>query len=142
MSNITKLVKTKAVLATLAHKLCSVGSTIMGLLKLGFLLAVGLVLFGFLDQIKHKGYIFDQHVLHRVATEAIAQNYTKTEQLISHIVSGLDKEYPGHINKVQEWLFNNAGGAMGAMYLIHASLTEYVIIFGTPIGTGKQMLQQ
>lgn len=49
----------------------------------------------------------------------------------------LRERYPDHIlpPSQREWIFVNAGGWMGAMYILHASLTEYVLFFGTAVDT-------
>src|SRR6202044_286197 len=74
-----------------------------------------------------------------LAQAAIAASPNNTAGMINHIVTNLTHTYPSQKIRVNtnqnEWVFNNAGGAMGAMYIIHASITEYLIIFGTPLGT-------
>ncbi|XP_046761125.1 sigma non-opioid intracellular receptor 1 isoform X2 [Gallus gallus] len=54
------------------------------------------------------------------------------------IIVELRKKHPGHIlpDEDLQWVFVNAGGWMGSMCLLHASLTEYVLLFGTAIDTG------
>ncbi|EMF11494.1 ERG2 and sigma1 receptor-like protein [Sphaerulina musiva SO2202] len=82
-------------------------------------------------------YIFNPPQLHKIALSAIDQHGNNTQAIVSDIISQLsaiDSIKP-HLNFQEEWIFNNAGGAMGAMYIIHASITEYLIIFGTSIGT-------
>lgn len=76
--------------------------------------------------------IFEIEVLHEVARTAIGQ---PADRVVAQVVRDLAARYPGRINAKPEWVFNNAGGAMGQMAVLHASLSEYVIIFGTPIGT-------
>jgi C-8 sterol isomerase len=88
-----------------------------------------------LDSHLSKFYIFTPQELHTLSLQAISQHGNNTAGIVSHIVSSLHTTHGSHINLDEEWIFNNAGGAMGAMYIIHASVTEYLIIFGTAIGT-------
>ena len=77
-------------------------------------------------------YLFDPDVLGRIARDALGQ---PLELMVEQIAGALEREYPGHIRDDRQWVFNNAGGAMGVMTILHASVSEYVIVFGTPIGT-------
>jgi C-8 sterol isomerase len=105
------------------------------LLALGAILGVLTTLMYTLDSHLEKFYIFTPSGLHALSQEAISLHGNDTASVVSHIVSSLSITHGPHINLDEEWIFNNAGGAMGAMYIIHASITEYLIIFGTAIGT-------
>ncbi|KAL4963838.1 C-8 sterol isomerase ERG2 [Aspergillus stella-maris] len=100
------------------------------------LLALFTGLYRFLDARLEQFYIFDHEHLHDLSQRAIAAHGNDTRSIVSYIVAELEEKVgPSNLNKDEEWVFNNAGGAMGAMYIIHASVTEYLIIFGTAIGT-------
>ena len=59
------------------------------------------------------------------------------QRTYSQIHKDFIRQYPGHIlaDKDLQWVFFNAGGWMGAVCIIHASLTEYVLFFGTAVET-------
>ncbi|KAK5125840.1 Squalene epoxidase [Meristemomyces frigidus] len=82
-------------------------------------------------------YIFRPDQLHSLALTAIDQHGNDTKAVVTSILDGLrdDPSVASYLSVDEEWVFNNAGGAMGAMYVIHASITEYLIVFGTAIGT-------
>ncbi|PLW23238.1 hypothetical protein PCANC_01595 [Puccinia coronata f. sp. avenae] len=118
---------------------------------LGLFSALFLGLYRWADPIKSRWYIFDPNQLHKITLDALELYPNSTTQVIHHIVQSLESQpkLKPHITLnpfpeptvsstspyPTEWVFNNAGGAMGAMYILHASITEYLIIFGTPIGT-------
>ncbi len=91
--------------------------------------------------LQERWYVLDPTHLHELAQAAVRAHPDDIHSIIPYIVSNLTAEYPASSNKIAlnldtpEWMLNNAGGAMGGMYIIHASITEYLIIFGTPLGT-------
>ncbi len=76
--------------------------------------------------------VFEPEVLQAVARSVLD---LPTADKVEAIRKKLAERYPGHIRSRVDWVFNNAGGAMGQMCVLHASITEYVIVFGSPIGT-------
>jgi hypothetical protein len=77
-------------------------------------------------------YVFDPERLHEIAKEAVG---LAPAEIFGKVASTLGRAYPRHVATDEAWVFNNAGGAMGQMSILHASLSEYIIVFGTPIGT-------
>eukprot|EP01138_Halocafeteria_seosinensis_P010193 gb/GECG01010410.1/.p1 GENE.gb/GECG01010410.1/~~gb/GECG01010410.1/.p1 ORF type:complete len:248 (+),score=17.48 gb/GECG01010410.1/:1-744(+) len=61
------------------------------------------------------------------------------EEMFLNITKSLQQSHPTGISAVVQehpWIFINAGGWMGAYSLLYSSLSEYVLLFGTPIGSG------
>jgi hypothetical protein len=69
------------------------------------------------------GYIFDPEILHQVARGAIAPGGSLRDK-VGRLRAELSTRYPGHIRGEDEWVFNIAGGALGQMTILHASITE------------------
>jgi len=79
-------------------------------------------IFYVLDGHLEKFYIFNPPQLHDLSLRAIGAHGNDTRKVVEFIVSELSEKLPGgYVNLDEEWIFNNAGGAMGAMYIIHAS---------------------
>lgn len=93
---------------------------------LALVFAALVALFVYLDQHLDWFYVFEPEHLHDVSKRAIAAHGNDTRAVVGYIVGELDQKLGGkHLNFDEEWVFNNAGGAMGAMYIIHAS--EFVL---------------
>lgn len=79
------------------------------------------------------GHVFDPDELAKLAQVGIGK---PIEENVAALVAALTERYgPRLIEQERRWLFSNAGGIMGTITLLHASLTEYLLIFGTPLAT-------
>jgi hypothetical protein len=89
---------------------------------LAAILAILSGVYYFLESNLDSFYIFSPPELHDLSLRAIGAHGNDTRAVVSYIVSELSEKLPGgYVNLDEEWIFNNAGGAMGAMYIIHAS---------------------
>ncbi len=87
-------------------------------------------------------YVFDPQVIHEISRKHLGQ---PLEQMFANVTAELAERYPGAIDDSKPWIFNNAGGVMLQMKLLHASTKEYVMLWGTPIGseghTGRHLAE-
>ncbi len=57
------------------------------------------------------------------------------EAIVSALLRELEARYPGRINPRPAWVFSKAGGMLGTMMVVYASLHEYIMLYGCPIET-------
>lgn len=77
-------------------------------------------------------YLFDPQQLQDVSQRAAGLPH---QAMVRALITDLDRLYPGHIEHTENWIMSLVGGATGVMTVLHCSLTEYLLIFGTPVGT-------
>ncbi|EFX03121.1 c-8 sterol isomerase [Grosmannia clavigera kw1407] len=82
-------------------------------------------------------YVFQPEQLHELAKQGVDKFGNDTAAIISYVHGELlgQASVSKYVAQEQHWFFNNAGGAMGGMTILHASVTEYLIFFGTTVGT-------
>jgi hypothetical protein len=78
-------------------------------------------------------YVFDPDVVHECALKCLGK---PKPEMFDAFADAMEAQYPDVLDRGQPWVYSIAGGAMIQMKLYYASLTEYIMIWGTPINAG------
>ncbi|XP_071944393.1 sigma non-opioid intracellular receptor 1-like [Antedon mediterranea] len=100
------------------------------------LFIVGSVFFFVIQHwLETKSYLFDDQKIAKIAEKYVGLPHNEA---FNRVANELRDKYPGHIlpKEDEQWIFMNAGGWMGSICILHASVTEYVLFFGTAVDTG------
>jgi C-8 sterol isomerase len=76
--------------------------------------------------------IFDPDVVHECAMKSLGH---AKPQMFDVFADAMEVQYPNVLDRGQPWIYSIAGGAMIQMKLYYASVSEYIMIWGTPIGS-------
>lgn len=77
-------------------------------------------------------FVFDPDVVHKCAMASLGR---PKPEMFDVFAAAMEEAYPGRLDLSHPWIFSNAGGAMIQMKLYYASIFEYIMIWGTPIGS-------
>src|SRR5215471_16548831 len=80
----------------------------------------------------HMAHIFDPDVVHACSLASLGK---PKPMMFDAFAEAMEDKYPGRLDLGHPWIFSNAGGAMIQMKLYYASVFEYIMIWGTPIGS-------
>ena len=78
------------------------------------------------------GYIFNPNALQDIVKKNLN---LPLEERLDAIIADIDKKYPKRICTKKKWAFSIAGGITGQLTVLYGSLSEYILIFGCPVGS-------
>lgn len=116
-------------------------------LRIGAILTASWLIIKAIDSQASRFYVFTPERLNAMVQETLAEfpqpaaplmhlngtsympQAARTEPMIRSLINRIENEFPeARVQKrfedPSEWVFNNAAGAMGSMFIIHASITE------------------
>lgn len=83
-------------------------------------------------EIQNQDALFNPDDIHEIS---LLGQGLPVEEGVKKIHEALMAKYPGLIKKDLDWTFNFTGATMAQMTLLYASTKEYILIFGTPVGS-------